>query len=297
MANNTKKPAGAKAKRFVPKIPAHVLLRILAGASVALMLGLLLHSTWSYLTHRPEFMVHPDRFQLDTPAWATDELSKDVCGAKGLDRAYSIFERGMTHKIARAFESSPWVRQVQSIKREFPNKIQMQLALRRPVAVIRVDGKQYLADDQAVRLPREYYHWPHSAIPMPMIFRDKLREIPEPGDPWRDRGVRAGVMLAQFLSKNQVLEKLRITAIEASGVCRRRLGGDSCLCLLTEDHTRILWGCSTLCESPGELSDEEKLANLMSVAEKENYDFSRLEYVDVRWERPAARRRPAAPVN
>ena len=269
-------------------------LRVLTGVSVALLAGTILYSVWDYLIHRPEFLVYPSTFQLETPPWASEKLAREIQNVPGLAEHYSIFERGLTRKIARAYEGSPWVYKVLQIKREFPNKIDMKLILRKPAAVVRKGHKYYLADEDAVRLPQDYYLWPHPAIKLPMLFQDRLKELPEPGDTWQDRGVRAGVLLAKFLSESRVLDKLKITTIDATNLGQRRRRGDSCLVLLTEGHTRILWGCSPLCNQPGELSDREKLASLLTVAEAEKYDFSKLEYIDVRWERPAARRRQVA---
>lgn len=271
-------------------------LRVLTGVSVALLAGTMLYGVWDYLIHRPEFLVYPSTFQLATPPWASDKLAQEIQKVPGLGECYSIFERGLTRRIARAYESSPWVYEVRQIKREFPNKIDMTLVIRKPVAVVRKGHKYYLADEDGVRLPQDYYLWPHPAIKLPMLFQDRLKELPEPGKSWQDRGVRAGVLLAKFLGENGILDKLKITTIDATNVGQRRRRGDSCLVLLNEDHTRILWGCSPLCAQPGELPDREKLASLLTVAEVEKYDFSKLEYIDVRWERPAARRRQVAKV-
>lgn len=273
-------------------------LRLLGGITAALLAGTVAYMLWGYLIHRPEFLVHPATFRLDTPAWTSPELAEQIRTVEGLSRSYSIFERGLTKKIARIYESSPWVRKVHQIKREFPNKISMRLELRRPAAAIRKGQRYYLVDEDAVRLPRDYYLWPHPAIKPqpPMLLQDRLTELPNPGERWQDRGVRAGVLLGKYLAEHGMLGKLKITTIDATNVGRRRRGGDSCLVLLTEGHTKILWGCSPLCNQPRELTDQQKLASLVTVAEAEKYDFSKLEYIDVRWERPAARKRLVAKV-
>jgi len=271
-------------------------MRLLAGVTAALLAGTVLYMLWGHLIHQPEFMVHPATFRLETPPWASPELAEQIRHSDGLARSYSIFERGLTKRIARAYEGSPWVRKVHEIRREFPNRISMRLELRRPAAAIRKGQKYYLVDEDAVRLPRDYYLWPHPAIKPqpPMLLHERLTELPEPGDRWQDRGVRAGVSLAKFLAEHGVLSKMKITTIDATNVGRRRRNGDSCLVLLTEGHTKILWGCSPLCNQPCELTDQQKLASLVTVAEAEKYDFSKLEYIDVRWERPAARKRQVA---
>ena len=42
-------------------------------------------------------------------------------------------------------------------------------------------------------------------------------------------------------------------------------------------------GCSSPCNEPNELSNEEKLQNLLSIAKTEGTNLKQMEYVDVRW--------------
>jgi hypothetical protein len=52
----------------------------------------------------------------------------------------------------------------------------------------------------------------------------------------------------------------------------------------------IKWGCPASSGRVNELSDYEKLQNLLSVAKEEGVDLSNMEYVDVRWKTPLAKR-------
>ena len=52
----------------------------------------------------------------------------------------------------------------------------------------------------------------------------------------------------------------------------------------------IKWGSQPSSENLHELSNFEKLQNLLSVANAEGTDLSNLEYVDVRWKTPIAKR-------
>ena len=79
-------------------------------------------------------------------------------------------------------------------------------------------------------------------------------------------------------------------ALPISNVCKRRFTGKSDIILWTENNTQIRWGCSPLCNEPNELSDEEKLQNLLSIAKTEGTNLKNMEYVDVRWEKPLGKR-------
>ncbi len=266
-------------------------MRLLLGLSLALLAAMTAQIGWERLANRPEFLVYPSTFQLKTPEWATPRLSEELRNVEGLAKCYSIFEFDLTRKIAQAYERCPWVYKVVSIRREFPNRIKMQLILRKPAAMVELKRKLYLTDEDAVRLPREFYIWPDPKFDVPRIVRRGLKELPQPGKKWRDMGVRAAAHLAKFLADRKMLRRFQITTIDASNVGRPNGRRDSELVLWTAQHTRILWGSSPLSHAPGELSDEQKLANLLAVGEAEKYDFRRLEEVDVRWDRPYGKSR------
>ena len=58
----------------------------------------------------------------------------------------------------------------------------------------------------------------------------------------------------------------------------------------TEDGAKIKWGFSAQSGQVNELSNYEKLQNLLSVAMEAGTDLENLEYVDVRWKEPLAKR-------
>ena len=60
--------------------------------------------------------------------------------------------------------------------------------------------------------------------------------------------------------------------------------------LFMDGYFKIRWGCSPLCNEPNELSDEEKLQNLLSIAKSEGTNLKRMDYVDVRWKKPLGKR-------
>ena len=288
-------PDGSVLSRLHKRINYGMAARLLVGAALVLLLAWAIQIGWQRLTHQPEFLVYPSTFQLDTPAWATEELAEELRHVDGLSKRYSIFEFGLTHRIASAYEKCPWVYRVLHIRREFPSTIHIKLMLRKPVAAVRVGREFHLADEEAVRLPREFYVWPHPAFDLPMLFHDRLREpLPDAGTRWRDRGVRAGVLLAKFLGDRRMLKKFKITTIDATQLTAPRSRSKGGLVLLTEHHTPILWGSSPLCNAPGERTDEQKLANLIAAGEAESYDFSKLEYVDVRYAKAVSKRRRMA---
>jgi len=246
---------------------------------------------WHCVTHLDMFMISPSTLSLQMPSWTQGAIEAEIRRAPGLQGRFSIFERGLTAKLAKAYESSPWVRRVHWLKKEFPNKISMSLEIRKPIGVVRQGSARYLIDGDGVRLPAEYYSLPAEQLAYPYVTTARSTLVPAPGQRWDDAAIQAGAELVQFLRRNEADTLVRITAIDVTGVGGRRRTGKSDIVLWTESGTRIRWGCPPSCGQPDELSYPHRLRNLLDVAANRNNDLSDLEYLDVRWTPPQGKLR------
>jgi hypothetical protein len=263
---------------------------LVGGAAVCGWLG------WRSLAYRDEFMINPTTLSMEVPSWAKPELVNEIKAKSDLDRTFSLLEPGLAMRIAKAYERSPWVVKVNYVRKEFPNKIRMKFTLRKPITVIKTANDVHLVDEDGVVLQKSLYKWPDEQLACPFIQSSRLQSAPSPGKKWQDDAVRAGIDLVRFLKHNKVVEPLRIVAVDVTNLGRRRLTGESDIVLLTATQTAIKWGCSPLCREPKELSDWEKLQNLLSVFKAEGPNLSHIEYIDVRWHTPHAKRRDGAEV-
>lgn len=245
---------------------------------------------WNALTDLNIFKVSPRTFAFQTPAWVTDRLKNDIKNVAALQEEYGLYEDGLTRKIADVYNKLPVVKRVDSISRIFPNTLDIKLALRKPAAIVKYGNKSYLVDNEGVLLPNEYYLMPNPDYDSPYIRSSKLSKPPPVGSTWRDRGIAEGIELIAFLRLNNIHNLFKVLVVDVSNVRKRDRSEKSDIILWTEANTQIRWGCSSLCKQSGELSNEEKLQNLLSIAKSEGTALKQMEYVDVRWEKPIGKR-------
>lgn len=247
-------------------------------------------SVWRSLSDLNIFKISPSTFSFHTPCWVNDHFSDDIKHVATLNEQYGMYENNLTQKIADVYGGIVVVKKVDSIKRVFPNKLNIKLVLRKPIAIVKSGSNTYLVDDECVLLPKEYYRLKNAEYDSPCIQSNKLARLPLYGSKWNDKGVKAGIELVKFLRANNIHSLFKVLAVDVSNVCKRRFTGKSDIILWTENNTQIRWGCSSLCNEPNELSDEEKLQNLLSIAKIEGTNLKQMEYVDVRWKKPLGKR-------
>ena len=235
-------------------------------------------------------MVSPATFSFETPDWATDEFIHEINNIHGLKNKYNIFEKDLTKKIVDVYESSPLISKVNYVERELPNRLKMKFELRRPVAIVKRKRKKYLVDKDCVRLPEKFYKYPEEGDDPIYIISRKSVKIPEYGEKWKDRSIEDGINLLNYLKHNKIDKLLKIVSIDVSKIGGRRKDGKIGVELWTKDGAKIKWGFSASSGQVNELSNYEKLQNLLSVAMEEGADLENLEYVDVRWKTPLAKR-------
>ncbi len=244
---------------------------------------------WKRLTDQDIFLVSPATFSFETPDWATDEFIHAINNIPGLKNKYNIFEKDLTKKIVDVYESSPLISKVSYVERELPNRLKMKFELRRPVAIVKRKRKKYLLDKDCVRLPEEFYNYPVEGDPIYIISKKSVK-IPGYGEKWKDRSIEDGINLLNYLKHNKIDKLLKIVSIDVSKIGGRRKDGKIGVELWTKDGAKIKWGFSSSSGQVNELSNYEKLQNLLSVVKEAGVGLENVEYVDVRWKSPLAKR-------
>jgi len=165
----------------------------------------------------------------------------------------------------------------------------MKFELRRPVAIVKRKRKKYLIDKDCVRLPKKFYNYPVEGDPIYIISKKSVK-VPRYGEKWKDRSIEDGIDLLNYLRHNKVDKLLKIVSIDVSKIGDRHKDGKIGVELWTKDGAKIKWGFSASSGQVNELSNYEKLQNLLSVAMEAGTDLEDVEYVDVRWKTPLAKR-------
>ena len=244
---------------------------------------------WKRLTEQDIFVVSPATFSFEAPDWATDEFAHEINNIHGLKDKYNIFEKDLTKKIVNVYESSALISEVNYVQRELPNRLKMKFELRRPVAIVKRKRKQYLVDKDCVRLPKRFYNYPVEGDPIYIISKKSVK-VPKYGEKWKDRSIEDGINLLNYLRHNKVDKLLKIVSIDVSKIGDRCKDGKIGVELWTKDGAKIKWGFSASSGQVNELSNYEKLQNLLSVAMEAGAELENVEYVDVRWKTPLAKR-------
>ena len=244
---------------------------------------------WKRLTEQDVFVVSPATFSFEAPDWATDEFAHEINNIHGLKDKYNIFEKDLTKKIVNVYESSPLISKVHYVQRELPNRLKMKFELRRPVAIVKRKRKKYLVDKDCVRLPKKFYNYPVEGDPIYIISKKSVK-VPKYGEKWKDRSIEDGISLLNYLRHNKVDKLLKIVSIDVSKIGDRNKDGKIGVELWTKDGAKIKWGFSASSGQVNELSNYEKLQNLLSVAMEAGAELENVEYVDVRWKTPLAKR-------
>jgi len=245
---------------------------------------------WKHLADQDIFLVSPATFSFETPDWATEEFVHEINNIRGLKNKYNIFEKDLTKKIVGAYESSPLICKVNYVERELPNKLKMKFELRRPVAIVKRKLKKYLVDKECVRIPEKFYKYPEEGDDPIYIISRRSVKVPEYGEKWNDRSIEDGMNLLIYLKHNEIDKLLKIASIDVSKIGGSRKDGKIDVVLWTQNGAKIKWGYSASSGQVNEPSNYEKLQNLLSVAKEEGADLTNMEYVDVRWKTPLAKR-------
>jgi len=263
---------------------------------------------WRYMVDLQEFRVYPGTIELgrtvewlDSQAFRQDLLRRDVAGVLVRDgqlRGYSILAPDLSRVVARAYEQSPWVRRTLSVRRCFPNRLQVQLDLRRPYTWVEYRGHSYLVDREGVWLDSRIYRVPAGGLRCAPIRITQVEHQPVLGKVWDDPGVQLGLDMARYIEANEALfQRFGLRGVEIRQEGSLTGGNRNCAVLMTGVGTEIRWGSSPY-QSPAragsEVSPSTKVRALRAILQEHGAELGEFEYIDVRWDRPALKPRSAS---
>lgn len=194
---------------------------------------------WGYARSMERVPVRTDPVLLDAepPALlAPDELAA-VLSAGRAGAGASLYDADLAPRIAASYEASPWVRRVLSVRRRFPDRVEVELALRRPFAYVQSGRFHVLVDADGVRLPRLPEAVPDRKLPVLVGARGAM---PGFAEPWSDASVRdALAILARVDGRLEALPGARRIAVREA---RLEAGERPAVVFRTDAGIEILWG-------------------------------------------------------
>jgi len=211
------------------------------------------------------------------PEWVTPEIQAELersdlragVRALGLPETLGLFEPGVLKNVQAALLLSPWVRQVTDMGVRYPSLdgpgvLDLQLELRRPVALLERGGLYYLVDGEGTRLGWPYHEPPVAWFQAPAILGLEPGPLPSPGARWTSRDVLQGVEVAKILLENNIFRDFPsrpIHAIDVSNLHGRFYPRESEITLLSGGQ-KLAWGRSPLSAGARPVPASEVMKNL-----------------------------------
>ena len=258
---------------------------------------------WHAITHMQEFHVYPGRAAINSD-WVREDMLRQellqrdasLAGAAAereadavalLGGSCSIFEDDLALRVSDAYRRSPYVRRVRTVRKEFPNRLDIRLEMREPFALIRLArnaGKAYVVDEEGVVLSKRVYRLTPERLAglLPSVVVSGARGYPCPGRVWGDVAVQEGVKMLR-LCREQFLDEVEVAEIEVTRAARRDGTVSADAWLVLKGGTRVQWGSTpSAMEPPGVASTPERTAAFLALVRKEGEQLSRRRMVDLR---------------
>lgn len=169
-------------------------------------------------------------------------------------------------KLADAFSSHPWVRDVRRVRKLPGGAIDVQLDYREPVVLFhttmvepRFNDKYFPLDGEGMMLPTEKM----TLDDTPKFIHIEvggLYPIGNEGTPFGDRRVEHAALLARLLAA--IKDQVPVAKIIVAGDPRMNLVPK--LEVITADNKKLYWGSPPGMEQPNERDARSKLADLIS---------------------------------
>jgi hypothetical protein len=217
----------------------------------------------------------------DAPDWLPPSVKNQLEEIPSLKEGVSILEPDLLSQMKANYMRSGWVKEVESVRKSFPDTVKCRLQLRRPCGAVLSRSYYYLVDFEGVRLPGAYQKWPSGGFDGPMITGTR-GPVPSVGKTWRDESLHAAVAVLKELSASGVGKKLQIKSIDVSNLGGKVNRGESDIVLRTVEGTEIWWGRRPGSKQMGERPAAAKVAELNEIVQEDSVEKYR--YIDLRFE-------------
>jgi len=197
------------------------------------------------------------------PPWVHGNVKGDVVRMGSLDRL-SLLEHDTARQVAQAFALHPWVAEVKRVSKCYPARITVELAYRRPVAVVEVEhgGQPGLlpVDRDGILLPPEDFS-AGQVKALPRIALGKTFPASSVGTAWGDDRVVAAALVAEVLCDDW--SHMPLFQISARPPLSGAIEKATSFEIVARDGRRFYWGHAPGHERSKERTATEKRARLM----------------------------------
>jgi hypothetical protein len=221
------------------------------------------------LSGLPEYRIGWDRVDVTPPPPGVPANIVDTVRRRAeLPPEFSLLERKLAARLARAFTTNPWIAAVDRVEVLRQRRIAVDLKYRRPALLVQTSRGYYPVDAAAVLLPPEDFT-PRAVEQLPIVRNVKTVPQGLAGEHWGDEVVACAARLADALAPEGSLERhwkrLGLAAIIAPTPNTASPAPDQLSFeLVTAGGSIILWGRAPGVES-AEPDADEKIARLDQV--------------------------------
>jgi hypothetical protein len=200
-------------------------------------------------------LLEPARIELRGVApWVHADIKAEALKAASLDRGLPLTDPELANRLARAFDTHPWVKRVIEVRLDHPPSATIEIVCREPAAMVAVKGGLLAVDAESVVLPSDDFSAEIAAEYPRLTGIDSSPQGPE-GARWGDVVVEEGAAVASVIGPDwKALGLVECKPVIEAGARRWTLVGP--------DATTIRFGSAPGHEREGEPSAALKAAAL-----------------------------------
>ena len=200
-------------------------------------------------------LLEPARIELQGVApWVHADVKAEALKAASLDRGLPLTDPELANRLARAFDTHPWVKRVANVRLSHPAAAVVEVVCREPAAMVAVKGGLLAVDAESVVLPSNDFTAEAAAEYPRLAGIESSPQGPE-GARWGDPVVEEGALVASVIGPDwKALGLVECRPVLHAGTRRWELIGP-------ESHT-IIFGSAPGHEREGEPSAAVKAAAL-----------------------------------
>lgn len=186
--------------------------------------------------------------------WVRADVKAEALKAASLDRGLPLTDPDLANRLARAFDTHPWVRRVIDVRLAHPPAAVVEIVCREPAAMVAVKGGLLAVDAESVVLPSNDFS-PEIAAQYPRLAGIESSPQGPEGSRWGDAVVEEGAAVASVIGPDwKALGLVEYKPVVEAGVRRWNLIGP--------DAQTISFGSAPGHEREGEPSAALKAAAL-----------------------------------
>jgi hypothetical protein len=276
---------------------------------VPLAIGALAAAVWFFprlepaaREHERDFLVDPVHFEsVAGPKWLDGAIGDSVRAALAQLDPTPLRDdaavAALAHRIERA---SAWVRSVDRLEKRYPNRLEVAVTLREPLALVPTELGLALADEQVVvafAADATDYLRTHE---LPIVRAPRPLRSPTCGGPVDDADLQEALRVAAELAPSRdslALHRLDVAVIDVTAPARSGRLAATDVELYTSGGLAVEWGRSRGHPRLGALERpaDAKLRDLVSIAVK-NPGLAGIVRVKLQFEKPWIVREPESPL-